>query len=161
MASSPRPPARSDVPGSLPHSFLQPIRGQLQGSARGFLPRAPVLTVKRPRPVTILVTFPSLRSSTRTRGGGRGRFREEVGGKKSTSYPAWRAPWSGCARTCLPKDPLMPQGLFLSFLRATSSTPAFFYLHPDPTFLYVAFLSPALPSPEGEGGNFFELSLLL
>lgn len=39
--------SRSSVLGSLPHTFLQPIRKRLQGSARGFLPRAPVLTVKR------------------------------------------------------------------------------------------------------------------
>lgn len=55
----------------------------------------------------------------------------------------------------------MPQGLFLSFLKGTEVAPAFFYLHPDSTFLYVAFLSPALRGLEGEGGNFFELSLLL
>lgn len=47
MASSHRPHdlSRSDVPGFLPHPFLQPIRERIQGSARGFLPRVPVLTV--------------------------------------------------------------------------------------------------------------------
>lgn len=48
-ASSPRPPRSLTQrrTGSLPHPSLQPIRKRLQGSARGFLPRAPVLTVKR------------------------------------------------------------------------------------------------------------------
>lgn len=50
---APRGLTRSSALGALPHPFLQPIRKRLRGRARGFLARAPVLTVKRLRLATI------------------------------------------------------------------------------------------------------------
>lgn len=65
---------RSSALSALPHPSLQPIRKQLRGRARGFLPRAPVLTVKRLRLATIPKwPFPRPGSSAPARGGGRGR----------------------------------------------------------------------------------------
>lgn len=53
LRPAPHSLSRSGVPGSRLHPFLQPIRKRLRGNARGFLPRAPVLTVKRLRLATI------------------------------------------------------------------------------------------------------------